>query len=198
MADASRPDPSDSPLPLARALSPAERERVVEQLSEAFANDVVGMDEFERRVARAYAAASVAELRALTEDLAPGAPGNLMPAVHEEPVRRIGGVFTNIERSGPQVLPARLEIRAVLANIELNLTRARLTAPVTVIDVRCVLGNVELRLPAGVVVDNEGGGFLGSFECYDSLGKGEPGAPIVRIVGRATLGAVFVAVAHGE
>lgn len=193
----SPPPEGSGPLPLARTLTPAERERVVEQLTQAFAHDLVALDEFERRVALAYSAATPAELRSLTADLAPSGGASVVPA-SSEPVRRIGGVLTNVERSGPQVLPSRLEVRAFLANVELNLTHARLTAHVTEIDVRCVLGNVELRLPPGVVVDNEGGGFLGSFECHHGIARAGSDAPVIRVVGRATLGSVFVAVAHSE
>jgi hypothetical protein len=85
-------------------------------------------------------------------------------------------------------------VRAFMANVELDLARARLTSPVTEIDVRCVMANVEIRLPANVDLENQGGALLGSFECRDGLGGTGPGSPVVRVVGRAVLGSVQVLV----
>ena len=187
-------EPSDQPLPLARALTPAERERVVERLTEAFAHDLVPLEEFERRVDRAYAATGPAELRALVADLG-AAPADAVRGEAVGPTQRIGAVVGNVERAGPAELAGRLEIRAFMANVELDLARSRLAARVTEIDVRCVMANVELRLPPGVDVEHHGGGFLGSFECHDVRGRLEPGAPVVRVVGRATFGSVTVTVA---
>jgi len=187
----------DRPLPLARALTPAERERTIEQLTVAFAHDLVPLDEFERRVALAYSAASPAELRALTDDLAMPAPGAAVAPVAGA-MQRVGGVLANVERRGAQVIGPKLDVRSFLANVELDLTRARLSAPVTEIDIRCVLGNVEIRLPAGVDIENHGSGFLGSFECRDAIGRTAPNAPVIRILGHATLGSVSISVDEGE
>jgi hypothetical protein len=191
MADSPRDDRSDSPLPLDRSITPAERERVVEQLSAAFAHDVVQLDEFERRVGLAYSAASPSELRALTQDLA---LQSAVPAPIAGALTRVGATLGNVERRGAQVIGQRLEVRAFMANVELDLARARLTSPVTEIDVRCVMANVEIRLPANVDLENQGGALLGSFECRDGLGGTGPGSPVVRVVGRAVLGSVQVLV----
>src|SRR5689334_14865788 len=129
MADSAPGDRPDSqPLPLARTPSAAERERVVEQLSQAFAQDLLPLEEFERRVALAYRVESPGDLRALTVDLVAPAPtsGAMTPATSQ----RIGAVLSNMERRGMQVVPARLEVRAFLANVELDLARARLSSPV--------------------------------------------------------------------
>ena len=64
MPDSPHGDRADGPLPM-RALTPAERERVIERLGDAFAHDLVALDEYERRVDLAYKASGPAELRAL-------------------------------------------------------------------------------------------------------------------------------------
>ena len=194
MADSHSGDRSGGPLPLARQITPAERERVVEQLSAAFAHDLVAMDEFERRVALAYQASSPQELRGLTEDLGPASSASTAPVPTSQTMQRVRAVLSSIERRGAQTVGPRLEVRAFMANVELDLALARLTAPVTEIDVRCVLGNVEIRLPPGVDLENMGGALLGSFECREALGQTAPVTRVVRVVGRATLGSVQVTV----
>jgi len=184
---------SDGPLPMARQITPAERERVVEQLSAAFAHDLVPLDEFERRVALAYQAATPAELRGLTDDLGSG-PASAVPVPAAEAMQRVGAVFSNVERRGAPVLAQRLEVRCLMANVELDLARARLTSSVTEIDIRCVLGNVEIFLPPGVDLENHGGAFIGSFECREALGPDAPVTRVVRVLGHATLGSVQVTV----
>src|SRR5919205_432790 len=55
--------------PLAPSALATQRERAIELLSLHFAHDRLSMDELDRRLERAYAATSVAELEALTSDL---------------------------------------------------------------------------------------------------------------------------------
>ena len=57
-----------------------------------------------------------------------------------------------------------------------------------------IFGNVEITLPAGVRVENDGQGFLGSFSCHVAPGAMPMvgTAPIVRVTGRVVLGNVEV------
>jgi len=57
----------------------ADRERVVAQLNDAFAEGRLDIAELEERVAAAYAAKTIGELKPLTEDL-PGGPAAPVPA----------------------------------------------------------------------------------------------------------------------
>lgn len=151
------------------------------------------MDELERRLELVYQAKSPAELMAITADL-PAA--TTLPAAHfgrGEQVQTIRTTLGSITRSGPMVLPAYLEVRALLGNIELDLTDATF-GPVTEIAVRSVLGNVEIVLPPGVRVENDGTGVLGSFESrvapasMPMVGT----SPVVRLTGRCVLANVEV------
>ncbi len=170
-----------------------DRDLVVQRLSEQFAADRISLEELERRLELVYQARSPSELMAITADLP--APVTL-PAAHfgrGEQVQTIRTALGNLTRGGPMVLPPRLEVRTVLGNIELDLSEATF-GPVTEIAVRSVLGNIEILLPAGVRVENDGDGVLGSFEC-----RVPPGAmptvgtaPIVRLTGRCILGNVEV------
>ncbi len=56
-----------------RALLRSGRAQTIERLSNAFARDELGLDEFEERLNRAYAAEEVPALDALVQDLSPEA-----------------------------------------------------------------------------------------------------------------------------
>ncbi len=140
-----------------------------------------------------YKASSPADLMALTADLPTSAD---LPAVHHDrrdtPLK-IRTALGNVVRGGTMVVPARLELRAVLGNIELDLRGASF-GPRTEISIRSVMGNVEIVLPDGLRVESDGEGVLGSFESHILPGS-QPmvgTAPTVRLTGRAILGNVEV------
>jgi hypothetical protein len=184
--------PQDARLP---AIAAAERERLIEQLAEAFAHDVIPLEEFERRVELAYRAPSQTELMALAADL-PAVVADQPTGVNAPATaRRIAVVLGNVEQSNSGIIPTRLELRAVAGNLELDLTGARLAPGVTEISIRAFMGNVQIQLPAGAEVENLGTGFLGSFECHGLPGQGarSPGhTGVVRLTGRAVLSSVEV------
>ena len=92
-------------------------------------------------------------------------------------------------------LPRRLEVRAIFGNAELDFSDVQLPPGVTELVIRATFGNVEIRLPPGVVVENLGGGVLGSFTCRGGVhAHGAADVPVVRIVGRALLANVEVEV----
>lgn len=177
-----------------------QRDAVVQRLSEQFAADRLSVEELERRLDLVYQATSPADLAALTSDLPavtmPQAPGRLAmasPMQRALATRRIHTFMGNIERSGPMDVPPLLEVRTTLGNIELDLSDATF-GPLTEISVRSTLGNVEITLPAGVRVENDGSGILGSFECHIAPGNMPMvgTAPVVRLTGRTILGNVEV------
>lgn len=179
-----------------------QRDVVVQRLSEHFAADQISIDELERRLDLVYQAQTPGQLAQLTSDLptlaAPVAAGRMSVAsaqarMRGPMVRQIRTVLGNIERSGPMDVPPLLEVRSTLGNIELDLSEATF-GPLTEIAIRSVLGNVEITLPAGVRVENDGSGVLGSFECHVLPGAMPMvgTAPVVRLTGRTILGNVEV------
>jgi hypothetical protein len=180
-------------------IAPAERDQAIARLSEAFATDVLALEEFERRVAAVYAATTRTQIAALIADLpAPGAPGATVVPIAPMP-RRVRAIFGNVERGGFVDVPQRLRIDATFGNVELDLTGARFGA-VTEIAIHATFGSVEIRLPAGVQVENEGIGILGSFQCAvgTAFSRAGAGRPLVRITGRALFGSVEISDATTE
>lgn len=179
---------------LDRVATSDQRDAAIARLSDAFARDVLPVEEFERRVASVYRATTAGALRDLTGDLpeveAERGARSTYPAHLRAMAPRITSFLSNVERGGPVAVPPRLEVRSTLGNVELDLRDASFDPGVTEIVVRALLGNVEVWLPPEVAVEDHGTAILGSF-AVRTTGVGT-GGPVVRIVGRAVLGNVEV------
>lgn len=172
-----------------------QREIVVQRLSEQFAADRLSLEEFERRVDLVYKSQNATELAEITADLTAMVPSfNARPVGERGPVlQRVRTALGNLERSGPMEIPARLEVRVIMGNVELDLREAVFGA-FTEIAVKATMGNVEITLPFGVRVESDGDGFLGSYACHIVPGTMPMvgTAPVVRLTGRALLANVEV------
>jgi hypothetical protein len=171
---------------------------VIARLSAAFARDILPLDEFERRTAEVYRVTTLARLDELVVDLPdPGARvgdvARTVPAGAELIPPRITTVLANLERGGPAGVPPRLEVRAVLGNIELDLRDSEFGSGITEISVHAIQGNDEISLPTHVAVENHGSAVLGSFAARAKRGArrtATASTATVRITGRALLGNV--------
>jgi hypothetical protein len=174
------------------------REAVIQILSDSFANDLVDVDAFDERLARAHAAATVAELDALVADLAPLPDTARRVALAKIPVggvpdrpRTVSAVFSNLERRGVWQVPSALTARSVFGNVELDFREAQLAAGVTELRVRAVFGNVEIVVPPHLAVECEGSAVFGNFE-HGEHAVADPDRPILRVVGTAVFGNVEI------
>lgn len=184
----------------ARLAVAAAREQVLEQLSDAFAKDELGLDEFEARVDGAYQAATEEGLQALVKDLAPApfaAPtssgATTALAVPGERVRRVSAVLGNVERRGRFRVSSGDRVLSVMGNVELDLRDALFPDGLTVLHVRAVLGNIEITVPPTLPVECEGTGILASFAELNRMpAEGSHNGAVLRIVGSAVLGNVEI------
>ena len=166
-------------------------------MSDAFAQDALSVEEFDRRLDAVYAASASTDVAALLADL-PVA----VTAIAEQPsaitAHRVTSVLGNIERKGVREVPARLEVRAVAANIELDLRSAHFGPGVTEIFVRAVAANVELRLPYGARVENHASSIFSSIECRDNDDRVTVlrDAPTIRVTGWAVASNIEVKAAN--
>ena len=190
----------------ASRLPPTEEERELAAafLSARFADDVLTLDAFEERVAAVYRASTMAELNALIADLAPATPAAAAASASPAPRRvapadsvpahdRRFAILANLEHHSMAVAPRHLALSAVLGNVEIDLRDAKFGAGTTEIHVEAVLGHIAVTLPAGTRVEQEASGILGSIECPPSpWSRARRDAPVVRLTGRALLGAVEI------
>ncbi|HEY3221021.1 MAG TPA: DUF1707 domain-containing protein [Gemmatimonadales bacterium] len=188
------------PAPLTPAHDPsnavpsAARERMVQLLTQHYANDDLTDAELEARLDRVYAATALSQLDAIVADL-PALPGSETRAVRAAPApdTHITAVFSGQERSLTGVVPRELKLRARLGYVELDLRQATFEPGVTVIDARAFLGFVQIRLPPGVRVESVGRSLFGLFSrkaAADAAGAAGGGSSVVRITGRAVFGFV--------
>ena len=188
------------------------RERAIDLLSECFARDMLSVEDFERRVAVAHAAGSMAELGEAIEGLgsdgltapekgglpeqAPrGAPAAAFSEVR--PPDRAVAVFGETSRAGQWVPARRNTVVAVMGSATIDLREARLGPGPTNITAVTVMGSIEILVPPGLHVQCGGSAVLGTFERRDS----SP-APVashesmVRVDGFSVFGAVEIETRH--
>jgi hypothetical protein len=183
------------PVPVAAA-----RERTIELLSASFAQDQLSIDELDQRLERAYAAASLAELDALTADLpdsrraAASLPAHVVGAPPDvQAPRRIVAILSESKRGGLWAVPEELDVSAVMSNLTLDLRSALLGPGVTDIRVNAIMAQLHIFLPPGVRVLDEVRPFMASVadDSYSDL-TADPSVPVIRLSGRAIMAEVRV------
>jgi hypothetical protein len=193
---------------VAEHVSPAAREKVIEELADHFAHDRLTLPEYERRVELAYRADTGSALTDLLRDLTPlpsvrlasaGAPARAADA----PLTMASGrpknffaMMSGVVRKGAWTVPARLRAFACMGGISLDLREANLSGEVTEIFVFAMMGGVEIILPPDVRLESDGFAIMGGFE--DQLkepASRDPNAPLIRIRGFAIMGGVEARVA---
>lgn len=183
------------------------RERTIQALCHHYAHDRLTIDELDTLLARAQRAGQRAELDALLVGLpeisstparvgdggvvARLGPDGPLDARREE---RIATIMGETKRTGAWVVPAHLRVIAVMADVKLDLTEARL-GPHTVIDATAVMAEVRVLVPPGVRLETAGGSFMGSFTERWGVDDGLPSdAPIVKVTGLSVMAEVAVKV----
>src|SRR5579871_3716343 len=109
------------------------RERAIATLSDAFANDALEVEEFERRVTLAHTSETVEAIAALTADL-PASTTALAPAsvalapAAPEPTgapQTVYAIFGGVDRRGSWTVPRRWRVVATFGGAQLDLREAR-------------------------------------------------------------------------
>ncbi len=184
----------------------AERERakVIEALTEHFAQDRLSMEELEQRLDKVYAARTNSALTELLADLPALTPPTAPAAAAATPMvqgtagapkeKTLFAVMSGIMRKGPWLVPKTINAIAIMGGIELDFRFAQLTAPVTEVQILAVMGGVTIVVPPNVRVESEGFAFMGGFGT-DVGEPNAPDAPTIRLTGFAFMGGVDVRVA---
>ena len=168
----------------------AERAQAAQLLTDAAAQGRLSMDEYEARLAKAYAATTHGELARLSSDLPDFATtstcGPRMPA----PSTLLLAILSGFERRGRWNVPKRLTSFALFGGGVIDLRYADFTSPDVEIHSISIFGGQTILVPPEVNVDTHGHGVMGSF---DHVGeKGTPGAPRVTIRGFSLWGSVGI------
>lgn len=185
-----------------------QRTRIVDALTQHFAQDDLTMEELEQRLSLVYAARTPSALSAVLDglpSLTPSVPAAAtIPDQEPSPmVRREEGhrwrtfiaLMSGVTRKGPWIVPRRLHAIALMGGIELDFRSARLTHQVTEVSIVTIMGGAALIVPPGVRVESDGFAILGGFDDAPSaLTTSDPNAPVIRVRGLAIMGSVEVRV----
>lgn len=158
------------------------RQVTIDALMEAFANDVMDVEEFERRVDVAHKATTPAELEALLEDLPrgrelpatrEGSAGSelvgareytVTPGVEREDSAYVVAMLGGSSRRGRWTPAKKNYAVAVMGGAELDFREAIFARGVTEVHVYAMWGGVDIIVPPGINVESRGIALLGGFD----------------------------------
>ena len=129
-----------------------DRDRVAEELRVAAGDGRLTAEELDERLEVALTARTYAELAAVTRDL-PSAAGTTLGAPAPKDVVRIECQSSAVERTGPWLVPRRMEIRVKSGHVTLDFTEAVITQPSLPIDADVGSGMLTLVIKPGIAVD---------------------------------------------
>ena len=172
------------------------RDQVVVLLGDAWAADVIGEQEFDRRVQAAFDAREPAALDHLVSDLPQGSAlvasdgAGSAPLASALAFRRVA--LGSVDEHVRGVVPTRMEFGVRLGSLELDFTRAIFQPGVTELVIDTIMGSIEIVLPANVALDSHVNSILSAYEY-----KGQPrvhagDVSVVRLTGRALLSSVEI------
>jgi hypothetical protein len=177
------------------------RERAIAALSDAFANDALEVEEFERRVTLAHTSETTEAITALTADLPASttalAPATvaLAPAVSEPAgaPETVYAIFGGVERRGAWTVPRNWRVVAMFGGAQLDLREARFPTGVIDLEVKAVFGGVQIVVPPGLAVEVNGSAILGGFQNVNRApAHPDPDVPLLRVRGTAIMGGVDI------
>jgi hypothetical protein len=188
------------------------RQVTIDALCEHFANDIMSVEEFERRIDAAHAAQSADELKDLLRDLPGGdvptvfQPGSVpapeshftvTSAANVKEKKFVVVVLGGSSRRG-RWSPARNNYAiSVMGGAELDFSEAGMGPGVTDLKIFTLFGGVEVVAPPGLNVESHGIALMGGFDhSGDNVFTPDPHAPTLRITGLACMGGVTVTVRH--
>jgi hypothetical protein len=170
------------------------RERVIQTLTNAFANDQLSVAELEDRLEQAYRATTADEALSLIAGLDQQAPAGAVVAGTDrasvasmrEPERFVS-IMSSQARRGVWAVPRELKVVALFSDTTIDLTHATLPTDIIELRVNVIFASVRIVVPPGLRVVNRVGAFAANVESEPALDLApmKPGSPVVRITGNA-------------
>jgi hypothetical protein len=177
------------------------REQVIDWLSQAFADDQLGLEEYEERVTLAHRAGGLDELDKLVADLAPqpeAAPATEALAVPEKATvdirpradkKTFVAIFSGVRRRGGWRPARRTRVLAMFGGAEIDFRDVVLPPGITELHISAMFGGVQIIVPPSLAVECDGWAIMGGFEDLDRAPRTpEPDAPLLRISGFCFMG----------
>ena len=178
------------------------RERVIQTLTAAFANDLITVAELEDRLERVYRASTAAEAEALVvglraADQPPATAGRELERLDQvAPTRteRFLSIFSSQSRRGVWTVPRQMDVVALFSDTTLDLTHAALPRDIIDLEVSVIFANMRIVVPPGLRVVNRVGAFAANVDSEPALDLApmKPGSPVIRITGNAVFANVEI------
>jgi Domain of unknown function (DUF1707) len=167
-----------------------DRIQVAQLLTDAAAEGRLDVDEYERRLVRAYGAQTYRELDQLSADL-PGIANIRRGACRPAPSTVLVAIMSAFERRGRWNVPQKLTTLTLWGGGVVDLRYADFTSPDVQIHAYSIMGGQTFLLPPEVNVHVKGIGVMGGFD-HDVDSTGMPGAPRITISGFSLWGGIGV------
>ncbi|MFP4365235.1 MAG: DUF1707 domain-containing protein [Spirochaetia bacterium] len=185
-----------------KRVTEAERNTVIQQLQDSFAQNIIDMDEFDKRIAMTENAVTKGELQEIVRDLPEPEQDRVNTVKSSETsrtpkVREAGGfilnVFSGTDRKGVWRPAEETSVISVFGGSDIDLRKAVFAYDTIYIHTVSVFGGTDIIIPPGVNVDVRGIGIFGGF---DSKGTEYeyPDGPTVIVDGVAVFGGTDVVV----
>jgi hypothetical protein len=190
--------PSPSPASPAAAMRAGDRDRdaVVQQLQEAFADGRLDDDEFDQRTRAALTARLTSDLDVLTRDLpaTSGAPRSVTPSTAGgRPGRFAIAYKSSIRRGGRWRVPEQFRTVVYKGSGHIDLRAAELTSSVTTLVAIAYKSRIDVVVPLGVRVELDGFGVSKGRSAEEDLESRLPAdAPTVHVRGIGYKGTIEV------
>jgi len=191
MSNSAQRDAKDARNETSRAAD-TDRIEIAQLLAYAAEQGRLQLKDYEDRLTKAYAATTYQELDQLREDL-PGSPisprrgGKPNPA----PSTLLLALLSGFERRGRWNVPKKLTTFTFCGSGVLDLRYADFTSTEVEIHAVSIMGGQTILLPPEVNVEISGRAVMGGFD-RNTLGRGTPGAPKVKIHGFSLWGDVDI------
>ena len=169
--------------------SDAEREAVVERLSEHAATGRLTLDELEQRIALAFSATTRGDLAKLTADLPQQAA---VPTRRLKPTKWVVSVMGGTEKRGRWRIGRRLTSVAVMGGNDIDLRHAEIDDDEVTIVAVAVMGGMDIYVPDSVEVQVGGFALMGGNGERGSTRAPRPGAPRIRILAYSLMGGIDI------
>lgn len=181
------------------------RNQVILTLQNGYAHDLIGEEEFEKRLHEATNSDNKTSLISLVNDLplvneeetgstksTKKYTGDLM--INDGHIRKHSTVLTvlgGVDKKGLWKPPKNLNVVTMLGGTDIDFTRAALNPGTTKVRITCIMGGVDIIVPRGVNVEVGGLPIMGGLEnkTDDSL---DPNAPTLKIKALVIMGGVDI------
>jgi len=190
---------------LAPVVIAQQREAVVQQLTDAFAADVIDVEEFDRRIELAHQSSEPAALQRLVQDLPESSTSHATASLAISPAQQVVAltridtqksmtvILSSVNKDGSWQVPALLKIRSALGASVLDFRHAQFDSAHTEVRLLLSLGNIEIIVPPTIIVEIDATAILGSIERKGAAPAAAPAnASTLRITGYAILSSVEI------